>query len=110
MLANTYVCEVEFVGGPIDGHTEALVLPLHTYVGVKVLWSLEDDDAQNLSVRSSPSNPSPSSPMTRIAIYQIDNSRSRVGYRFVRTQLLSDQTRATEEVLKSLIQDDRRDD
>ena len=105
MLANTYVCEVEFLGGPIDGHTEALVLPLHTYVGVKVLWSLEDDDSQETPVRSLPSNT-----MTRIAIYQIDNGRNRVSYRFLRTQLLSDQTRATEEVLKSLIEDNRRDD
>jgi len=103
MLTNTFVCEVEFMGGPIDGHTEALVLPLHTYVGVKVLWSTEED----VSAKQAAMSPSNSSG-TRIAIYQIDNSRSRVSYRFLRTQLLSDETRATDEVLKSLVQEDTR--
>jgi hypothetical protein len=93
MLTNTFVCEVEFLGGPIDGHTESLTLPLHTYVGVKVLWNVEAEPSQSAA--------------TRIAIYQIDNSRSRVSYRFLRTQLLSDQTHLTDEALNTLVEDDR---
>jgi hypothetical protein len=102
MLTNTYVCEVEFLGGPIDGHLESLVLPLHTYVGVKVLWNTDAELPSSSLLRSTQGTAA-----TRIAIYQLDNTRSRVSYRFLRTQLLSDQSRANDVALNSLIEDDR---
>ena len=104
MLANTFVCEVEFLGGPVDGHLESLSLPVHSYVGVKVLWSTETEAGQ-----SSDSQTPPSSRGTRVAIYQLDNSRSRISYRFLRTQLLSDQTtRSPDNAMNSLANEHRR--
>jgi len=102
MAANSYGCEVEFLGGPIDGHTEVMTLPLHTYVGVKVMWCTEHD-----SFFQSLINRWRSEPPTRIALYQIDQSSQRLCYRYLRTQILSPKEMPWKNVVANVVNENK---
>jgi hypothetical protein len=79
MLAQTITCDVEFIGGPLDGHVELMNMPLRAFIGVRVMSvsSLASFLRKWLTRNS-----------TAVSIYELGNNGSRIHYRFLRSQLV----------------------
>lgn len=99
MSPNASACEVEFLGGPVDGHVEAMLLPLHSFVGIKVLACEENDSFFQSLIKKWHAKPG-----IRIAIYKLGNTGTKLCYRFLRLQIMSEETLASDAAINSLVE------
>jgi hypothetical protein len=85
-------CETEFVGGPIDGHTDLMALPLEPYLGVLLVPETGPANAILTAISRLFHSPRRSP----LAIYELNvRDGCRLCYRYLGTQSV------TEEQLRS---------
>jgi hypothetical protein len=70
--------DIEFVGGPFDGHTQLRDLPV-TCLPVDVVWFVGNNVHRMLDEQEFESP----QPLTSVALYERDLSRGRCGHRIV---------------------------
>jgi hypothetical protein len=94
MLAQTITCDVEFIGGPLDGHVEVMNMPLRAFIGVRVM-SVSSLAAflKKWLTRNS----------TAISIYELGNNGSRIHYRFLRSQLVEHESPSDAHVIRTWV-------
>lgn len=96
-------CEIEFFGGPVDGHIESMVLPLQPFLGVK---TLADEHAASWLIRMvrmlRGRQPSAS---ILLAVYELaEDLRSLPCYRYLGTQAVTSEQLRGECGLSQVVQ------
>ena len=100
MLAHTFTCEVEFLGGPLDGHIEEMGLPLRAFLGVRIVApSTPQSFLRSLLQRWRKS----SRDTAQISIYELGDQGARICYRFLRSQAVSEQSLSSGKAINTLV-------
>ncbi|MGE0758508.1 MAG: hypothetical protein AB7F89_04905 [Pirellulaceae bacterium] len=100
MLTHTFTCEVEFLGGPLDGHVEEMGLPLQAFVGVRIV--AQESASSFLRSLWSFWRRSPQ-PSVQISIYELGQRGPRLCYRFLRSQAVSQDSLGSSRGIDTLV-------
>jgi hypothetical protein len=100
MSVQTFTCEVEFVGGPLDGHVEEMWLPLRAFVGVRIVTNRTPESFLRAWFKRWRPNDAQAAV---VSIYELGESGARVQYRFLRSQALCEKSLASHHVIDTLV-------
>ena len=96
----TFTYGVEFLGGPLDGHVEAMELPLRTFVGVRIANSQPQASLLLTMLKKWRQIKNGS---TVISIYELGSDATRYYYRFLASDKISERADTSEHVIDTLV-------